>query len=85
MEWMDSLCLYGMIRAEKAKEELKNGAREFFTSQDGVSNVVATIIILLIVVLLIGAFWSQLKTWVQGLMDQIFGSNFDSSGLEGGN
>ncbi len=70
------------IRAQLGLLRAKAGVKNFFASQDGVSNVVATIIILLIVVLLIGVFWKQLQTWVKGLMDQIFGSSFDASGLE---
>lgn len=62
----------------------KDSIREFCTSQDGVSNVVATIIILLIVVLLIAAFWKQLQTWIKGIMDQIFGTEFNADGLGGG-
>lgn len=72
MEWMDNLYLYGMVRAEKVKDRVKDGARKFFSSQDGVSNVVATIIILLIVVILISAFWKQLRDWMEELMGKIF-------------
>lgn len=67
------------VRAIKAKESVK----EFWDNQTGVSNVVATIIVLLITVLLVAAFWGQLKSWVQGLMGQIFGTSFDGSGLGG--
>lgn len=69
------------VRAIKAKENMK----EFWDNQTGVSNVVATIIVLLITVLLVAAFWGQLKEWAQDLMDQIFGTGFNSSGLDGGN
>ena len=57
--------------------------KEFLQEQDGVSNVVATIIILLIVVLLIGAFWDRLKEWIGAIMDQIFGTSYNASGLGG--
>lgn len=79
MELLDSLCIYAMIMAARARDNVK----EFFESQDGVSNVVATIIVLLITVLLIGVFWEQLQTWIKGIMDIIFKSKFDSSGLGG--
>lgn len=79
MGTVDFMYIYTQNRILSAKDRMK----EFWTSQDGVSNVVATIIILLIVVLLIAAFWSQLKTWIQGIMNQIFGSSFDDSGLSG--
>lgn len=81
MYLLDSLYIRVQSRMRMAGEK----AKEFLTSQRGVSNVVATIIVLLIVVLLIAAFWGQLKTWVQGIMDQIFGTTFDDSGLGGGN
>ena len=62
------------IKWMKAKERMS----EFLTSQSGVSNVVATIIILLIVVLLITVFWDRLKVWITDIMDQIFGHSFTS-------
>ena len=61
----------------------KDKVKEFLQEQDGVSNVVATIIILLIVVLLIGAFWDRLKEWINAIMDQIFGTSYNASGLGG--
>ncbi len=73
MYLLDSLYIRVQSRMRMAGEK----AKEFFTSQRGVSNV------LLIVVLLIAAFWNQLKTWVQDIMDQIFGTKFDSDGLGG--
>lgn len=79
MMWLDSLYLNVQSRLRMAG----NKVREFLTSEHGVSNVVATIIVLLIVVLLIGVFWSRLKTWVGGIMDTIFGTGFDDSGLGG--
>lgn len=80
MNAIDRLYIGAQLRLMRAKDRVK----EFWASQSGVANVVATIIILLIVVLLIAAFWSQLKTWIQGIMDQIFGNSFDDSGLGGG-
>lgn len=60
---------------------MKDKAKDFVKSQDGVSNVVATIIILLLVVMLIAVFWENLQEWISGMMDQIFGTTFDDSGL----
>lgn len=71
------------ISAQSRMRMVKDKVREFFSSQQGVANVVATIIVLLIVVLLIGVFWDRLKVWVNGLMDKIFGTGFDESGLGG--
>ena len=79
MKMLDNICIGAMIRANMAKDKVK----EFLQEQDGVSNVVATIIILLIVVLLIGAFWDRLKEWINAIMDQIFGTSYNASGLGG--
>ncbi len=81
MSTLDRLYLSATCRMKRAIEEIK----EFCVSEDGVSNVVATIIILLIVVILIGVFWDRLSTWVTGIMDQIFGSDLPSSSDMGGN
>ena len=79
MKMLDKIGIGAMIRANMAKDKVK----EFLQEQDGVSNVVATIIILLIVVLLIGAFWDRLKEWINAIMDQIFGTSYNASGLGG--
>ena len=79
MKMLDKICIGAMIRANMAKDKVK----EILQEQDGVSNVVATIIILLIVVLLIGAFWDRLKEWIGAIMDQIFGTSYNASGLGG--
>ena len=79
MNALDRLYISAQINAERAKNRIK----DFLAEQNGVSNVVATIIILLIVVLLIGIFWGRLKEWIGGIMDQIFGTQFDASGLGG--
>ncbi len=70
MQALDNACIYLSIRAMKAKERFV----DFWRSQDGVSNVVATIIILLIVVLIIGVFWNRLSGWLNDLMDKVFNS-----------
>ena len=77
MSTLDRWYIGAQIRLMNVKDRMK----EFWASQDGVSNVVATIIILLIVVLLIGIFWGRLKEWVEGIMNTIFGSEFNTDGL----
>ena len=77
MNTLDKAYIWASIGISRAKDRVK----EFWTGEAGVSNVVATIIILLIVVLLIAAFWGRLKTWIDGIMDSIFGTTFDDSGL----
>lgn len=80
MKMLDSLCIGAMVRMTAMKDK----AKDFVKSQDGVSNVVATIIILLLVVLLISVFWTRLKDWIGNIMDDIFGKSFNDSGLSGG-
>ena len=75
MNALDRLYIGAQTRALIARERIK----EFFTGEDGVSNVVATIIILLIVVLIIGVFWNRLSEWLNGIMDSIFGSDVPSA------
>lgn len=80
MELLETMCVYASIMAMRTKERVKN----FLESQSGVSNVVATIIILLIVVVLIGAFWTRLSEWIGGIMDKIFQDpNIDPGALGG--
>ena len=73
MRKLDTLFIKTQTNMKNAKEHVK----EFFKSEKGVSPLVATIIILLLVVLIAGVFWEQLKTWLDGMMDQIFGTSFD--------
>ena len=68
MNRLDDACIWAKIRLCKAKESVQ----KFFANQDGVSNVVATIVVLLITILLIAAFWKQLSGWITGIMSQIF-------------
>ena len=72
MNMVDNFVIAAQNGAYKAKEGVKN----FFSSQKGVSNVVATIIILLIVVLIIGVFWGKLQTWLNKMMDDIFNQSY---------
>lgn len=69
------------ISMQNKMARVKEGIKDFFASEKGVSNVVATIIILLIVVLLIVVFWDRLQEWVDGMMNTIFGTTFTDDGL----
>jgi len=71
MNALDSLYIGAGIRMRIWKENVK----DFFQSEKGVSNVVATIIILLIVVLIIGVFWDQLSSCLNRMMKTIFGAD----------
>lgn len=68
MNTLDKLYLGAQIRAGIMKENFK----KFMAEEHGVSNIVATIILLLIVVLLIGIFWNKLQVWLNTLMGKIF-------------
>ena len=82
MNALDKYYIAASCRMHKVKESFE----EFWKNQSGVSNVVATIILLLVVVLLIGAFWGQLKDWAQKLMTDVFSENSKptDTGLEKG-
>lgn len=68
MNTLDKCYIAALCRMQKVKESVK----EFYDNQSGVSNIVATIMILLIVLLLIGLLWPKLKTWVETLMGKAF-------------
>ena len=68
MKMLDKICIGAMIRANMAKDKLES----FLEEQDGVSNVVATLLILVIVVTLVTTFWGRLQEWTNKLMDIIF-------------
>ena len=49
MKMLDKICINAMLRANVAKDKLES----FLEVQDGVSNVVATLLILVIVVIVV--------------------------------
>ena len=67
MKMLDKICINAMLRANVAKDKLES----FLEEQDGVSNVVATLLILVIVVSLVTTFWGRLQEWTNKLMDII--------------
>lgn len=72
MQYLDRMYIAARVKAAALRDRMKEGIVNFYTSEDGVSNVVATIIILLIVVIIIGVFWTQLSTFVGDLINDIF-------------
>lgn len=68
MKMLDKICINAMLRVNVAKDKLES----FLEEQDGVSNVVATLLILVIVVTLVTTFWGRLQEWTNKLMDIIF-------------
>lgn len=67
MNALDRLYIGAQIKAMRVKESI----RDFFNSQDGVSNIVATILLILIVVLLIGVFWNAISGWLAKVWEKI--------------
>lgn len=88
MNVLDNMAVGAQVYMWKCKEKIK----DFFAEEHGVSNVVATVILVLVVVLLIAAFWGSLKTWMAQLWKKITeGSNgitgtpnLESGGATGG-
>ena len=68
MKMLDKICISAMLRANAVKDKMEI----FLEEQDGVSNVVATLLILVIVVTLVTTFWGRLQDWTNKLMDSIF-------------
>ena len=68
MKTLDKIYIGAMIRANVAKDKLK----EFLEAQDGVSNVAASVVLVLVAVLLIQIFHEGLQDWIEKLMDKIF-------------
>lgn len=79
MNMLDTMAVSARVRMWKLRE----GIGSFFKGEDGVSNVVATVILVLIVVLIIAVFWKQLSAWLKGMMDKIFDTEFTDEGLTG--
>ena len=71
MKMLDKICISAMLRANAVKNKMES----FLEKQDGVSNVVATLLILVIVVTLVTTFWGRLSEWANGLMDTIFNTS----------
>lgn len=53
------------------KNKTKRLVNEFVENQSGVSNFVATIILILIVVLLCVIFWNYIQEWFTGIWERI--------------
>lgn len=77
MSKIDSMLIGAKIRMQKFGESV----REFWQEEHGVSNIVATIVLVLLVVLLLGVFWDRLQTWLSEIMDTIFGSKYTTDKL----
>ena len=60
MNFINSMVLGAKVRMLKAKEALKN----VMTEEKGVSNIVATVIIIIVAVALVALMWTFLKDWI---------------------
>lgn len=77
MDLADDFVISAKVRMWKLGERIKG----FLKEEQGVSNVVATVILVLIVVLLIAAFWESLSKWLKTIMEQIFGQKYEKPDL----
>ena len=69
MVFFNTAYLYMQNRIRSSKERMS----DFFKSEAGVGAIVATIILLLIVVVLVGIFFDRLSEWITGVLDDLFG------------
>lgn len=67
MDILDGMMIAAQIRLAK----LKQGVKEFFIAEDGINNIVATILILLIVLVVIGIFWGAFSGFFSDLIDKV--------------
>lgn len=68
MKTMDKWFIKAQTKMLKAEERVK----KFFTSERGISNIAATVLLLSVVVLVVSLFWGQLKQWLTDMMNDIF-------------
>ncbi len=60
MEFLNSMVLGAKVRMLKAKEALKN----VMTEEKGVSNIVATVLIIIVAIALVALLWGLLQDWI---------------------
>lgn len=61
-----------MNRLWKAKEKMKEGVKDFFTTEDGDTNLISIVIVLVIVLALAVIFRKNIAALVNALWEQIF-------------
>lgn len=82
---LDNAYIAAKNRIHMASNEIKEGWSEFVNNEEGVSAIVATILLILIVVLLAVIFWNSISEWLSQLWASITGGaaplqNQDTSG-----
>lgn len=65
---LDSMYIGAKMRFENFLEELRS-------DEAGVSSIVATVLLILIVILLVGIFWDKLQTYFSSLWDKVTGAD----------
>ena len=77
MKKIDTFLFKGYAEALAAKENFT----EYVKSEKGISDLVATIIVLLMVVIIVGVFWEGISEWLGDIINRILGSGIDDGTL----
>lgn len=67
MNFINSMVLGAKARMLKAKEEMKNVMAE----EKGVSNIVATVLIIIVSIALVALIWSFLDEWIIEVFEEL--------------
>ena len=67
MNFFNSMVLGAKARMLKAKEEMKNVMAE----EKGVSNIVATVLIIIVSIALVALIWSFLDEWIIEVFEEL--------------
>ena len=67
MNFLNSMVLGAKARMLKAKEEMKNVMAE----EKGVSNIVATVLIIIVSIALVALIWSFLDEWIIEVFEEL--------------
>ena len=79
---LDNAYIAAKNRIHRASEEIKEGWSDFVHSEEGVSAIVATILLILIVVLLAVIFWNSISEWLSQLWATITGKGNELQGQD---
>ena len=77
---LDNAYIAAKNRIHMASNEIKEGWNEFVNNEEGVSAIVATILLILIVVLLAVIFWNSISEWLSQLWATITGKGNELQG-----
>ena len=68
MNFLNSVVLGAKARIMKAKEQMKN----LMAEEKGVSNIVATVLIIIVSIALVALMWTLLDEWIIGVFEELF-------------